>query len=47
MIEEYSKEQNSKFRKIHRMIDLFEVVVKTYAISLMGYYFKEHKFTQY
>ncbi len=43
MINEYKSELNSQFRKIHRLIDLFEVVVKTYAVSLMGYYFKERE----
>jgi hypothetical protein len=36
----YQTEQQSPFRKVHRMIDLFETIIKIYPIVILSEYFK-------
>ena len=39
----YKAETKSPFRKVHRMIDLFETIIKTHTIVIMAEYFKRNK----
>ncbi|MCM3690949.1 NACHT domain-containing protein [Neobacillus niacini] len=39
-------QEKQPFRKIHRMIDLFECIIKTHTALLMGNYFKQHQLSK-
>ena len=40
----YNQESQS-FRKVHRMIDLFESIIKTHTVVILGEYFKQNKYS--
>ncbi len=40
MLEMFEQESGSAFRKVHRMIDLFEVIIKTHTAAIMASYFE-------
>lgn len=40
MLEMFEQENGSAFRKVHRMIDLFEVIIKTHTAAIMASYFE-------
>ena len=35
--------ETQPFRKVHRMIDLFETIIKTHTAVMMGEYFKQNQ----
>ena len=37
------KSENQAFRKVHRMIDLFESIIKTHTAVILGEYVKHNK----
>lgn len=39
LIDKFENEKSNKFTQVHRMIDLIEVVIKTYSAAIMGTYF--------
>lgn len=39
------KLENQPFRKVHRMIDLFESIIKTHTVVILGEYFKQNKYS--
>jgi hypothetical protein len=39
LIEKFEKERSSEFKRLHRMIDLIEVMIKTYSSAIIGSYF--------
>ena len=40
---EYYQEETQAFRKVHRMIDLFESIIKTYTVVILSEYIKQNK----
>ncbi len=39
------KSESQPFRKVHRMIDLFESIIKTHTVVILGEYFKQNKYS--
>jgi len=39
------KLESQPFRKVHRMIDLFESIIKTHTVVILGEYFKQNKYS--
>lgn len=39
------KVESQPFRKVHRMIDLFESIIKTHTVVILGEYFKQNKYS--
>jgi hypothetical protein len=40
---EYYQKESQAFRKVHRMIDLFESIIKTYTVVILSEYIKQNK----
>ncbi len=40
---EYYQKEAQAFRKVHRMIDLFESIIKTYTVVILSEYIKQNK----
>ncbi len=40
MIDQYENETQSQFRKVHKMIDLFEVIIKMHTVVVLSEYFR-------
>ena len=38
--------ETQPFRKVHRMIDLFETIIKMHTIVIMGEYFKRNELSE-
>jgi hypothetical protein len=38
-------QESQPFRKVHRMIDLFESIIKTHTVVILGEYFKQNKYS--
>src|SRR5699024_3909355 len=43
MIEKFEKDDTVYFRQVHRMIDLFETIIKTHTTFLLANYFRMNK----
>jgi hypothetical protein len=38
--------ETQPFRKVHRMIDLFETIIKMHTVVIMGEYFKRNELSE-